>query len=169
MAKHQFTSDELWERIRARSAWVGQCLIWYGARSSKGYGNMSGRANGYAKPVQRVHRLAYEYFYGPIPEGLQIDHVKARGCTSTACCNPLHLEAVTPKVNTLRGNGLGARRAKQTHCKNGHPLPVATTERWPSGVRRPRICSICDRERKRRWELKELAQGRKPWASKLKK
>lgn len=50
-----------------------------------------------------AHRVAYELAIGPIPEGLTIDHVKARGCTRVDCCNPAHLEAVTYAENQHRG------------------------------------------------------------------
>ena len=64
-----------------------------------------------------AHRFAYELFVGTIPKGMTIDHVKARGCSSTLCVNPAHLEVVTLKVNTLRGNGWGALNARKTYCK----------------------------------------------------
>lgn len=51
--------------------------------------------------VYYVHRLAYIAAYGEIPEGLVLDHK----CRRPACCNPKHLEPVTVKVNTERGNG----------------------------------------------------------------
>ncbi len=52
------------------------------------YGNKNGLA----------HRYAYETMVGPIPEGLQIDHI----CQVQRCVNPAHLEPVTPKVNMQR-------------------------------------------------------------------
>lgn len=47
-----------------------------------------------------AHRFAYESFIGPIPPGLQIDHL----CRVRTCFNPEHLEAVTSEENTRRGN-----------------------------------------------------------------
>lgn len=81
-----------------------------------------------------AHRVMYEASKGEIPKGLQIDHL----CRVTQCINPEHLEAVTPQVNTLRGNGMGARRAKQTQCVNGHPFDATD----PQGYRR---CNTCNR------------------------
>lgn len=46
-----------------------------------------------------VHRLSYEAFKGPVPDGAVIDHV----CRNTLCYNPDHLEAVSQKENVLRG------------------------------------------------------------------
>lgn len=48
-----------------------------------------------------VHRVMFTIHNGPIPEGLILDHK----CRDHTCCNPDHLEAVTVKENTLRGNG----------------------------------------------------------------
>lgn len=53
-----------------------------------------------ANGVQRqAHRLYYERFVGPIPDGLQIDHL----CCNKLCVNPAHLEPVTAAENTRRG------------------------------------------------------------------
>ncbi|WP_425393594.1 HNH endonuclease signature motif containing protein [Agromyces subbeticus] len=51
----------------------------------------------------RVHRWVYELANGPIAHGDVIDHVQARGCGSTLCCNPAHLESVSVAENTRRG------------------------------------------------------------------
>jgi DNA (cytosine-5)-methyltransferase 1 len=48
----------------------------------------------------RAHRFAFMDQVGKIPDGLQLDHQ----CRNPACCNPAHLETVTPKENTQRGN-----------------------------------------------------------------
>ena len=85
-------------RITERIKFRGTCWIWTGACNSVGYGHM--RWNG--RHVF-VHRLAYELSVGPIPQGLEIDHVAERGCVSRACCNPAHLEPVTHAENVRRG------------------------------------------------------------------
>lgn len=73
------------------------CLEWTGARNSKGYGCLVLRTEPWL-----AHRLAHVVFIGPIPEGFEVDHVRARGCTSILCMEPDHLEAVSKRENVLR-------------------------------------------------------------------
>jgi hypothetical protein len=88
------------ERFDAKVDFRGpnECWLWTGA-TSKGYGSF--RPGGMATPAV-AHRLAYERWVGPIPEGMEIDHVKARGCRSRRCVNPAHLEPVTGLENSRR-------------------------------------------------------------------
>lgn len=79
------------------------------------------------------HRLTYEYFVGPIPDGLEIDHL----CRVRACVNPGHLEAVTKRENWKRGNQQGAVSQRTNTCRNGHSLGDA----YISGGRR--YCRPC--------------------------
>lgn len=78
---------------------------WIVEKENNGYGKAY--ANG---RTWQAHRLSYELFVGPIPEGLQIDHL----CRVTNCINPDHLEPVTAAENK--------KRAYMTHCKRGHEL-----------------------------------------------
>lgn len=82
------------------------CWVWTAARTSKGYGQF--RIG--PRPV-RAHRYAYTLLVGPIPDGLQLDHL----CRNRLCVNPGHLEPVTNWENTLRGENFigayGRRRA----------------------------------------------------------
>lgn len=59
-----------------------------------------------------AHRLSYEHFVGPIPDGLVIDHL----CRNRACWNPLHMEAVTNEENILRGESPPAKNARKKVC-----------------------------------------------------
>jgi hypothetical protein len=114
---------------------IKDCWIWKGARSSEGYARFySGQNEKKRSTYQYVHRLVYEAFVGPIPEGLHIDHL----CRNRACVNPEHLETVTPRVNLLRGAGPPAQNARKTHCKAGHSL--AENVRLYHGRRQCREC-----------------------------
>lgn len=46
-----------------------------------------------------AHKVAWEAVNGPVPQGLELDHL----CEEKLCVNPAHLEAVTHQVNVIRG------------------------------------------------------------------
>lgn len=74
------------------------CWEWKGAICpGTGYGHvgLGRRTDG----VGVVHRVVYELLVGPIPPGMDLDHL----CRNRACCNPDHLEPVTRSVNNRRG------------------------------------------------------------------
>jgi len=81
--------DRFWKRT-IRSA--DGCWEWIGGISKAGYGQMSDGGSNLA------HRFAYELLVGPIPDGLQIDHL----CNVRNCVNPAHLEPVTGLENMRR-------------------------------------------------------------------
>lgn len=70
-----------------------------------------------------LHRIFYTVLTGPIPDGLQIDHL----CRTRCCVNPQHLEPVTGRVNLLRGNTFQAANVAKTHCPQGHPYDATNT------------------------------------------
>jgi len=114
----------------------GNCWPWRRAISSNGYGHVLGD-NG---RQQSAHTLAYEAYYGPVANGMEIDHL----CRNRMCCNPFHLEAVTHRENVLRGTSLSALRAKQTHCARGHELE------FNHSYSEPRRCRLCVQIKNRR-------------------
>jgi hypothetical protein len=122
------------DRIRSKVVIADNgCWLWTGAVQSRGYGSIGlhGRS-------LLVHRLAYEQAHGPVPFGMQVDHL----CRVKRCCNPAHLEAVTPKVNLARA------AAAVTHCPQGHAYDAANTY-VKAGSRQCRACRN-DYSRKRR-------------------
>src|SRR6266436_4873849 len=71
------------------------CWIWQGKISIYGYGRIKRGGREHA-----AHKYMYEHKYGPVPDGLELDHL----CRQRPCMNPDHLEAVTPAVNKQRGD-----------------------------------------------------------------
>jgi hypothetical protein len=94
------------------------CWLWRKCISASGYGLFS-----FNQKTTRAHRFSYELHIGPIPWGLQLDHL----CKIKNCVNPDHLEAVTARENVLRSDGITARLARWTHCKRGHEFTSENT------------------------------------------
>lgn len=116
------------------------CLLWTGAQISTGYGSVSIRSQ-----HSLAHRLVYQAFVGPIPEGLELDHL----CRTKLCVNPAHLEPVTHAENSRRAAAL------ITHCPQGHAYDEENTRRESSGHRR---CRTCRKEKDRTYYLRNREQ-----------
>lgn len=122
----------LTERFWAKVQKTSECWLWTGARMKDGYGHIKvdGR-------MVRAHRLSYEMVNGPIPEGLDLDHL----CRVRHCVRPDHLEPVTRWENGKRGVGWMAQQARKTHCDHGHPFDESNTYVGPRGGRACRRCN----------------------------
>ena len=113
----------------------GFCWTWTGCLNSRGYGCVGVHGKSHLS-----HRVAYELLSGPIPPGLQIDHL----CTNKRCCNPLHLEPVSAKTNISRTD-----QARKTHCIRGHRLAGDNLIVKNAGKRVSRNCRECTNRYKR--------------------
>lgn len=107
------------------------CWEWTAPLSGMGYAQFY---DGNRKPM--AHRVVYELLVGPIPEGLQLDHL----CRVRHCVNPHHLEPVTARENLIRGQGFIAANVRKTHCKEGHELTPENTRIVRETERQCRTC-----------------------------
>lgn len=127
-------AERLWRRVRKGGP--NDCWLWLGPDNGNGYGTISlgSRAAG----RDYVHRVAWELEHGPIPTGLEIDHL----CQTRGCVNVAHMELVTHRENNRRSTSPAALAARKTHCPAGHPYDEANTYR-PPGAPNNRMCRAC--------------------------
>lgn len=121
------------------------CHLFLGALLN-GYGQIG---DGQGKVV-RAHRAAYELERGPIPAGLELDHL----CRTPCCVNPYHLEPVTRRENQRRGMGPTGINARKTHCLRGHEFTPENTYLLPNGA--GRSCKACIPIRAQGYDLKAI-------------
>lgn len=122
--------DRLVEKISPEP--FSGCWLWTASVNNQGYG-VIGRG-GHNGGMALAHRVMYLATYGSISEGLILDHL----CRVRSCVNPKHLEAVTYKQNSQRGNG-GKNWAAKTHCPQGHAYTAENTYLY----RGRRSCRAC--------------------------
>lgn len=131
------TEERFWAKVEKTDG----CWNWTAAKKGLGYGQF------WAPPrLVLAHRYVFELLVGPIPDGMEIDHL----CRNPSCVNPAHLEAVTPQLNQWRGTSPAGVNHLKTHCVKGHLLPSE-----PNRVSRRasghgwRTCKVCVAERGR--------------------
>lgn len=125
------------------------CWIWQMAKRKLGYGVLTRTRNG-VTTSRAAHCLVYEILVGPIPDGLELDHL----CRVPWCVNPEHMEPVTHAENIRRG-AMGhlseLRRPKPwpTHCPKGHAYDEKNTA--VNDRNRP-VCRRCSSDKTIRWQ-----------------
>ena len=132
MSCKSFIDQKSLNRFIDKIQFTDSCWNW-----QKDFNRKYGRFDLYNNKEISAHRVAYEWFVGPIPENLTIDHV----CKNTKCVNPDHLEIVSLQENIFRANG-----SSVTHCPNGHlkseyQAPVSPSGRGRKGF----YCKMCHR------------------------
>ena len=125
-----------WPKVD-QSAGPDACWPWLANVTWDGYGlfylgrDVDGRDHNI-----RPHRFAYQVVVGPIPAGLELDHL----CKNTVCVNPAHLEPVTGAENKRRGDSFSGLNARKTECLRGHPFIAANVRINANGRR---VCRTC--------------------------
>lgn len=88
-------------KVRKADVSVRTCWEWTGAKDQHGYGRF-----GVRRKNRRAHVVAWMLEHGPIPDGLELDHL----CRNRGCVRPDHMELVTHRENLMRGDTIIARR-----------------------------------------------------------
>ncbi len=131
------------------------CIHYTGGLSGQGYGAINRKG-----VMVGAHRMAYEHFVGPIPDGMSVDHEchnrdsscpGGPTCLHRRCVNWRHL---APKTNTenlaASPTSVSSINAAKTHCKHGHEFTPENTYTAPKGGRSCRTCMrIWDKARSR--------------------
>lgn len=156
---------DLPQRIAAKIAiHESGCWRWRGYLT-EGYGK-----TWWIDREKRAHRVIYEILVGPIPEGLDLDHLchnedltcsGGETCVHRCCVNPEHLKPRTRRDNTLASPchfDIGAHQRNKSHCPQGHPYAEGYIYAYG------RACRICvlKRMKEQYARKKGLRQGAQP-------
>lgn len=144
------TRRTVFERLMSRVHFAPSgCWEWTGARMPSGYGRIGwGSLTDGTRETALAHRVSYTILRGPIPDGLQIDHL----CRNRSCVRPDHLEPVTSATNNRRA------RAVATECPQGHPYAGENLYVDPRGNRQ---CKACRRKKAATWQYWNKGAGRR--------
>jgi len=109
--RRSLTDERFWSKVDK----AGECWLWTAYRGPRGYGDFCER---HGRTV-KASRYAYEYAFGPIPDGLFVCH----RCDNPPCVRPDHLFLGTPMDNTMDS----VRKGRNTHG-NTHAFAKLTTD-----------------------------------------
>lgn len=120
--------DSFWAKVGEPDS--SGCRNWTGYKSN-GYGQfyVGGK-------YRAAHKYIYESVHGPVPDGLELDHL----CANRSCVNLDHLEAVTHRENMRR---IFLRRGPKPFCVRGHAMTEENTLHYIWRERHKRMCRAC--------------------------
>jgi hypothetical protein len=128
VVQNRTPAERFWPNVNKTDS----CWLWTAYIKPNGYASFY-PGGGRHVPKTYVHRWAWETKNGPVPNGLEIDHL----CNIRHCVNPEHLEVVTRREN------LDRRNARHTHCRRGHLMEGDNVYTW----RDQRYCRACRHSR----------------------
>ncbi len=111
--------ERFWAKVDRRDN--NGCWLWTGSINPKGYGRLRN-----ATGTTMAHRISWELENGPIPNGLQVDHM----CLTRRCVNPTHLRLVTSKQNQEHRAG-----AQRNNLASGARGVYRNGNRWTASVK----------------------------------
>ena len=112
------------ERWEAKVDKSDGCWMWTGARNRQGYGQLR---TGHRGLLEMAHRLAWEFYRGPVPPGMHVLH----RCDNPPCVNPDHLWLGTPKSNALDRQAKGRQNRRPGDLRL--TVPTKANGRWRGG------------------------------------
>lgn len=121
------------------------CWVWQGAKSPDRHARVNINSQAYY-----LHRVIFKAVGNRLDKSLELDHL----CREPSCVNPKHLEQVTHRVNSERGEA-GTHLKNKTHCPQGHPYSGDNLYVFPSGGR---SCRTCTRVSGRKHDLKRRSK-----------
>lgn len=108
------TPARVLDRAATRYEVDGDCWISTYSTANHGYAQLGWTVDGQSSVVL-AHRAAYEAHYGPIPDGMTVDHT----CYERRCVNPDHLRLLDRATNAAQHG----RNWPMVPAECGHKVP----------------------------------------------